>query len=158
MTRIVKNSMGKVKANSRVLAHITIKLADGSVADSTKVSGEPSWLIMGDGSFSQAFEANMLGAKIGETRSFELAAKDAFGDIQPDNIHFMEISEFPQDIKLEPGAIVAFQQPNGETLPGIIRQLEGGSVKVDFNHPLAGKNVIFEIEVKQITNHENSTC
>lgn len=139
-----------VKENSRVLADVTIKLKDGSVADSTKVNGKPSWLILGNGSFSDAFESFLIGSSVNDTLTFELEAKDAFGESEPDNIHFMDISQFPQDIKLEKGAIVAFEQPAGGEIPGIVREIEATSVKVDFNHPLAGEAVIFEIEIKQI--------
>ncbi|WP_196138384.1 FKBP-type peptidyl-prolyl cis-trans isomerase [Aliikangiella sp. G2MR2-5] len=137
--------------NSRVLADVTIKLKDGSVADSTKVSGKPSWLVLGDGSFSQAFEEYLVGSAVGDELTFELEPKDAFGESNPDSIHFMDISQFPQDLKLEKGAIIGFEQPNGSQLPGIIREVQGGSVKVDFNHPLAGETVIFEIVIKQIS-------
>ncbi|TQV86401.1 FKBP-type peptidyl-prolyl cis-trans isomerase [Aliikangiella coralliicola] len=140
----------QVTSGCRVLADVTIKLKDGSVADSTKVHGKPSWLILGDGSFSEAFESNLIGAKIDDKLTFELGPADAFGESVPDNIHFMDISQFPQDVKLEKGAIVSFEQPNGNQLPGIIREILGTSVKVDFNHPLAGETVIFELEIKQI--------
>jgi len=139
-----------VTANSRVLADITIKLKDGSIADSTKVSGKPSWLIMGDGSFSEAFESFLIGASVNDNLIFELEPADAFGVSIPDNIHFMDISQFPQDIKLEKGAIVGFAQPSGGEIPGIIREIQDTSVKVDFNHPLAGETIIFEVEIKQI--------
>ncbi|MCW8879174.1 MAG: FKBP-type peptidyl-prolyl cis-trans isomerase [Kangiellaceae bacterium] len=140
-----------VVENSRVLADVTIKLKDGSIADSTKVSGKPSWLVLGNGSFSEAFELYLIGRSVGDELTFELEPKDAFGESQPDSIHFMDISQFPQDIELEKGVIIGFEQPGGGQLPGIIREVQGGSVKVDFNHPLAGETVIFEIEIKQIS-------
>jgi len=138
--------------NSRVLAHITAKLKDGSVADSTKVSGSPSWMVLGEGHFSDAFEAYLIGNTIGDNLQFELEAEDAFGVSNPDQIHFMDISQFPQDIELKEGAIISFSQPNGGQVPGIIRNFEGGSVTVDFNHPLVGQTVIFEIEIQQVKN------
>lgn len=139
-----------IRKDSRVLANITIKLKDGSIADSTKIGGKPSWLVMGDGSFSDAFEEYLFGKQAGDNLVFELCAEDAFGVSNPDNIHFMDISQFPQDIELKEGAIIAFDQPNGQKLPGVIRNVEGSSVKVDFDHPLAGETVIFEIEIKQV--------
>lgn len=139
-----------VQADSRVLADVTVKLKDGTIADSTKVSGKPTWLIMGDGSFSEAFESYLLGAQVNTVLTFELEPEDAFGKAEPDNIHFMEISQFPTDIELKKGTIVSFEQPSGGELPGIIREVMGASVKVDFNHPLAGETVIFEIQIKQI--------
>jgi len=139
-----------VTSHSRVLADITVKLKDGSVADSTKVTGKPSWLVIGDGSFSEAFEAFVIGARENDSLTFELPPEDAFGLSIPDNIHFMDISQFPQDIELAKGAIVAFAQPAGGEIPGIIREIQDTSVTVDFNHPLAGETVVFEIEIKQI--------
>jgi FKBP-type peptidyl-prolyl cis-trans isomerase SlpA len=150
MTETANTNKLQVQADSRVLADVTVKLKDGSVADSTKVSGEPTWLVMGDGSFSEAFESFMFGAEVSDTLTFELEAKDAFGESEPNSIHFMDLMQFPQDLKLEKGAIVAFEQPSGDALPGIIREIQGTSVKVDFNHPLAGETVVFEIEIKKI--------
>ncbi|MGX5174421.1 FKBP-type peptidyl-prolyl cis-trans isomerase [Aliikangiella sp. IMCC44653] len=143
----------QVTATSRVLADVTVKLKDGSIADSTKVSGKPSWLVLGNGSFSEAFEGFLIGAEVGASLQFELPAKDAFGESNPDSIHFMDLSQFPQDINLEKGAIVSFAQPGGGELPGIIRAVQAGSVKVDFNHPLAGEDIVFEIEVRQIADN-----
>lgn len=139
-----------ITKNCRVLADITIKLKDGSIADSTKINGKPSWLVIGDGSFSPAFEEFLLDKQAGDNLVFELPSEDAFGNSDPDQIHFMDISQFPQDIELKEGAIIAFDQPDGGQLPGVIRSVEGASVKVDFNHPLAGETVIFEIEIKQV--------
>ncbi len=141
-----------VSSNSRVLADVTVKLKDGSIADSTKVSGKPTWLVMGDGSFSNAFEQYLFEKKAGDELVFELEAADAFGESNPDQIHFMDISQFPQDIELKEGAIIAFEQPGGGSVPGVIRLFQGSSVKVDFNHPLAGESVVFEIEIKDVRN------
>lgn len=143
-------SQEQIEKDSRVLAHITAKLKDGSIADSTKTSGNPSWMVLGEGHFSDAFEDNLIGNTEGDNLQFELEAVDAFGISNPDQIHFMEISQFPQDIELKLGTIVSFSQPDGGRVPGIIRSIEGASVKVDFNHPLAGQDVVFEIEIKQI--------
>jgi len=139
-----------VNEKSRVLADITVKLKDGSIADSTKIGGKPSWLVMGDGSFSAAFEEYLQDKKTGDNLVFELPAEDAFGISDPDQVHFMDISQFPQDLELKSGAIIEFEQPNGGQIPGVIRVVEGSSVKVDFNHPLAGETIIFEIEIKQV--------
>ncbi len=139
-----------VAATSRVLADITIKLKDGSIADSTKISGKPTWLIMGDGSFSPAFEEYLFDKQSGDNLVFELSADDSFGKSDPDQIHFMDITQFPQDLELKSGAIIAFDQPDGGQVPGVIRSVVGSSVKVDFNHPLAGETIVFEVEIKEV--------
>jgi len=148
----VDGSETEVTSTSLVLAHVTVKLKDGSIADSTKVSGKPSWLMMGDGSFSEAFEEYLINKKASDNLVFELQAVDAFGESNPDLIQFMDVSHFPQDIEIKVGVIISFDQPSGEELPGIIRSVEADSVKVDFNHPLAGETIIFELEILQIKN------
>jgi len=150
MTKSLPDGIATVEKTSRVLADITVKLKDGSIADSTKVSGKPSWLVMGGGSFSEAFENYLLDKEEGDNLVFELEPIDAFGESKPDLIQFMDLSAFPQDIEITIGSIIGFAQPAGGELPGIIRNVEGSSVKVDFNHPLAGETVIFEIEIKKI--------
>lgn len=141
-----------VRSDSKLLAHVTVKLKDGSIADSTKPSKKPTWLKMGDGSFSNAFESYLLEKQVGDNLTFELGAVDAFGESNPDQIHFMDVSQFPQDLELKIGAIIGFDQPSGNQIPGIIRNVEGSSVKVDFNHPMAGETIVFEIEIIKIQN------
>lgn len=137
----------QIGPQSEVVFHFTIKLADGSVADSTQIHGKPAKLKMGDGSLTPNFEACLLGLNEGDSHRFELGPDDAFGPVNPNNIHHMERSRFAADMVLEEGAIVAFTQPNGTEIPGIVRDVAGESVTVDFNHPLAGQQVTFEVEI-----------
>ncbi|MFO6425354.1 FKBP-type peptidyl-prolyl cis-trans isomerase [Motilimonas sp. KMU-193] len=139
-----------ITANSEVVMHFTIKLADGSAADSTKVNNKPAKFRMGDGSLTVNFEKCLLGLTEGENKSFELQPQDAFGMPNPDNIYHVERSKFSSDAPAEVGAIIAFTQPDGTELPGIIREVTGESVTVDFNHPLAGQALTFDVEVISI--------
>ncbi|MCG9720104.1 MULTISPECIES: FKBP-type peptidyl-prolyl cis-trans isomerase [Shewanella] len=132
-----------------LLCHMNIVLEDGSTADSTKASGKPAKLNIGDQSLSPAFEAEITGLKQGDKHSFTLAAADAFGESNPDAIHHMDRSKFPADMTLETGVIVSFAGPGGSEIPGIVREVIGDSVTVDLNHPLAGRSVTFELEVVQ---------
>lgn len=141
----------EIDAHSEVLFHFTLTLSDGSVADSTKLQGKPAKLKMGDGSLTANFEACLLGLKAGAEHSFELGPDDAFGAVNPNNIHHMERSQFAADMDLSEGSIVAFTQPNGAEIPGIIRGVAGDSVTVDFNHPLAGQQVTFDVEILTVT-------
>ena len=138
-----------VETQSELLVHITMKLSDGSAADSTKVNNKPAKIIMGDASISPAFEQQLLGLSVGDSKEFTLSAADAFGESNPDNIHYMDISKFSIDAPAKVGNIITFSQPGGE-LPGIIKEVSGSSVTVDFNHPLAGQAVTFLIDVVEI--------
>ena len=136
-----------IQHGSRVTLHFAIKLKDGSVADSTKLNHKPAQFCMGDGNLTPAFEACLMGLESGSSHQFELAPEQAFGLPNPDNIHYLERAKFSADIPAEPGTIVVFNQPDGREIPGIVRDVQGDSVTVDFNHPLAGQTVIFEVEI-----------
>ncbi|QDE30451.1 FKBP-type peptidyl-prolyl cis-trans isomerase [Shewanella polaris] len=130
-----------------LLCHMNIVLEDGSTADSTKASGKPARLNIGDGSLSPAFEEQLNNLNEGDKHTFTLAAQDAFGESNPDAIHYMDRSRFPADMKLEEGVIVSFAGPGGSEIPGIVRDTAGDSITVDLNHPLAGRVITFELEV-----------
>ena len=136
---------------SEVLFHFSIKLEDGSAADSTKVHNKPAKLFMGDGSLTENFEKCLLGLKAGESKSFNLEPEDAFGQPNPDNIYYVDRSKFGPDAPAEVGSIIAFTQPDGTELPGLVREVAGDSVTIDFNHPLAGQKVTFEVDILEVT-------
>lgn len=146
-----------INATSEVIMHFDLKLEDGSAADSTRVNKKPAKLVMGDGSLTPNFEACLLGLQKGEKKSFTLAPEDAFGQPNPDNIHHMDRNRFSSELSLTEGVIVAFSQPDGSEVPGIIRSVAGDSVTVDFNHPLAGQTVIFDVEIVDVINNASST-
>lgn len=139
-----------IGANSRVTMHFTIKLSDNSVADSTYNMGKPAQLTIGDGSLSDNFELHLFGLVAGDKRSISLCAKDAFGEPNPDNIHHMDRSKFVGDADAQVGTIMAFSGADGMEIPGIITDVSGESVTVDFNHPLAGQDVTFDIEILSV--------
>ena len=140
------NSTEQIQNNSSILVHITMKLSDGSAADSTKVNNKPAKIIMGDNSISPAFEAELIGMSKGESREFTLEAKDAFGETNPDNIHYMDIDKFSAEVPAKVGNIITFTQPGGE-LPGMIKEINGNSVTIDFNHPLAGQRIRLDVQI-----------
>ena len=143
------STQAQIQNDSSILVHITMKLSDGSAADSTKVNNKPAKIIMGDSSISPAFEAELIGMEKGNSREFTLEAKDAFGMPNPDNFHYMELDKFTAEAPAKVGNIITFSQPGGE-LPGMIKEVNGSSVTIDFNHPLAGQTVTFVIDLVEI--------
>ncbi|ASF17339.1 FKBP-type peptidyl-prolyl cis-trans isomerase [Shewanella sp. FDAARGOS_354] len=133
-----------------LLCHMNIVLEDGSTADSTKASGKPARLNIGDATLSPAFEAQLASLNEGDKHSFTLEAVDAFGESNPDAIHYMDRTRFPADMELEVGVIVSFAGPGGSEIPGIVREVAGDSITVDLNHPLAGRKVTFELDVVKV--------
>ncbi len=139
-----------VKSNSTIIAHIAMKLSDGSAADSTKVNNKPAKIVLGDASISPAFEAELIGLEAGASKEFTLATADPFGETHPDNIHYVDISKFSEEAPAKVGNIITFTQPGGVELPGVVKEISGTSVTIDFNHPLAGQDVTFSIDIVEV--------
>ncbi|MDO6685082.1 MULTISPECIES: FKBP-type peptidyl-prolyl cis-trans isomerase [unclassified Agarivorans] len=136
-----------IQQGSKVELHFVLKLSDGTIAESTYNYPKPAQLVVGDGSLTEGFERCLEGLKAGDKSQFELSAEQAFGPSNPDNIKYFERSKFGEEAPAEEGSIIAFAQPDGSEIPGIVREVTGDSVTVDFNHPLAGQTVIFEVEI-----------
>ena len=143
-------SLAVIGEKSEVIFHFSIKLSDGSAADSTKVHNKPAKLIMGDGSLTPNFEKCLFGLEPGDSKSFELEPEDAFGQPNPDNIYYVERSKFGPETPAKVGSIIAFTQPDGTELPGVVREVQGESVTIDFNHPLAGQRLTFEVDILEV--------
>lgn len=139
-----------VQSDSAVLVHFTLKLDDGSTAESTRAGGKPALFRLGDGSLSEGLEQHLLGLKAGAKTHFTLLPEDAFGIISPDLIQYFSRREFIDAGEPEPGAIMLFSAMDGSEMPGVIREVNGDSITVDFNHPLAGQTIHFDIEVLDI--------
>ncbi len=141
-----------IGASSTVIFHFDIKLADGSAAESTRVHNKPAKSQMGDGSLSPAFEAQLMGLSVGDSKTFTLAPQDAFGMPNPDNIYYVDRSRFSLEAPAQVGMIIGFAMPDGSELPGLVREVVGDSVTIDFNHPLAGQTLTFSVEIVQVIN------
>ncbi|KKB06093.1 FKBP-type peptidyl-prolyl cis-trans isomerase [Pantoea anthophila] len=139
-----------VQRDSAVLVHFTLKLEDGSTAESTRANGKPALFRLGDGSLSAALEEALLGLKAGETKQFTLAPEEAFGGVSPDLIQYFSRRDFIDAGEPEVGAIMLFSGMGGSEMPGVIREVSGDSITVDFNHPLAGHRIKFDVEVLEI--------
>lgn len=134
---------------SEVLMHFTLSLPDGTVADSTR-EGEPLRFVMGDGTLIEGLELVLYGLKKGDRQCLSIEPRDAFGFPDEENIHTMPRSEFPADMQLEAGLIIGFTTPSGEEVPGAIQEVKDDEVVVDFNHPLAGNEIIFDVEILEL--------
>lgn len=136
-----------VQSNSAVLVHFTLKLDDGSTAESTRNNGKPALFRLGDTSLSEGLEQHLLGLKEGDKTTFSLEPDAAFGVPSPDLIQYFSRREFIDAGEPEVGAIMLFTAMDGSEMPGVIREVNGDSITVDFNHPLAGRTVHFDVEV-----------
>lgn len=136
-----------INNKSTVSLHFVIRLNDDSVAESTYHLKQPAMFVMGDGSLTPGIEQALLGLKAGDKKTFKVDPEDGFGLVNPAQIYSLPLQQFSPDLALEPGLIISFTQPNNVELPGVVRAIEGDLVIVDFNHPLAGHVLQFEVEI-----------
>lgn len=132
-----------------VSMHFRLSLQDGTVADES-AEGEPLTFTMGDGTLIQGLELMLYGMKIGEKQCLSIDPRDAFGFPDEENIHTMPRGEFDAAMNIAPGMIVAFTTPGGQEVPGTIKEVNKDTIVVDFNHPLAGFEVTFDVEILDI--------
>jgi FKBP-type peptidyl-prolyl cis-trans isomerase SlpA len=135
-----------IGAGSTVTLHFSLMLADGTVAEST-LGGEPHTFILGDGSLLRGLELALYGLRPGDTQRLLLHPEQAFGMRNPANIHHLPRVDFADDISLEPGSILGFTAPGGGEIAGTVLSATESAVEVDFNHPLAGHAVTFDVEI-----------
>ena len=132
-----------------VTLHLSLALEDGTVMEST-FEDEPLTFTMGDGTLVEGLELGLYGLKAGDKQRLVLDPEQAFGLHDAARRHTMARSAFPDDQVLEPGLIMGFDTPAGEELSGTILSVDGDSVAVDFNHPLAGRVVVFMVEILEV--------
>ncbi len=118
----------------------------GDIVDST-FDEEPATFTIGDGNLLAGFEESVLGLSAGAKEVFVIPPEKGFGQHNPSNIQTIPRDQFGEDIQLEKGLVLSFADAQNTELPGVIAEFDEASVKVDFNHPLAGKNIEFSVEI-----------
>jgi FKBP-type peptidyl-prolyl cis-trans isomerase SlpA len=138
-----------ISPESIVTLHLSLTLEDGTVAEST-FDDAPLTFTLGDGTLVEGLELGLYGLRAGDTQRLSLFPEQAYGLRDPEKIHFLPRTDFPADMALEPGCVIGFDTPEGEELAGMVVAAEGDAVEVDFNHPLAGHVVIFDVEIVEV--------
>ncbi|CAG9295810.1 FKBP-type peptidyl-prolyl cis-trans isomerase [Celerinatantimonas diazotrophica] len=136
-----------IEKGSKVCLHFVLVKTDGQVVESTYERGNPVDITIGDGHLPENFESHLFGLNAGDKQQWELSPEQAFGKHSNERLSYFTRDQFPSDETLQTGMVMGFSQPNGAELPGIIQAIEGDSVTVDFNHPLAGEPIIFAVEI-----------
>ena len=145
---IVKDSGAPITQGASVTLHFSLLLPSGEEIDSTRNS-QPATFTVGDGSLLPGFEATLIGKTAGFAEQILVPASEAFGEPNPSNVQSIEKTRFEQMVgvdELEEGLIVSFQAPDGE-LPGVVKAIYETNVLVDFNHPLSGTDIIFDVAI-----------
>lgn len=147
------NSMTDVMTiteNSKITLHFALLLEDGQVVDSTFEREKPASFVFGDGNLLPSVEAKLLGLRTGDKETFKLAPEQAFGQRNPANIQSFPRSQFNADMELYEGLVISFADAARAELPGVVSSFDDERVEVDFNHPLAGRSLLFKVEILDV--------
>lgn len=140
-----------VGPGKRVTLHFSLLLDDGTEVDSTR-RGKPATFIVGDGNLLPGFEEALFGLGRGDDEQLRIPPENAFGVPNPENLQQFPASQFA-DAEIEPGLVVSFRDAANSELFGVVQGREGDEVVVDFNHPLAGRTVIFDVSVLRVEDY-----
>ena len=135
-----------ISNNAKVTMHFSLALDNGELIDST-FEREPAVFIIGDGNLPEGFENKMHGLQVGDERELSIEPVDGFGMPNPNNIQEFPHDRFSQDVELAEGLVINFTDAAGSALPGVVKSIQEDCVVVDFNHPLAGKKLVFTVQI-----------
>ncbi len=146
-----QGSTEKIRMGSRITLHFALLMPGGEEIDTTR-RGKPASLTLGDGNLLPGFEAALLGLTAGDDVQLLIPADQAFGERVEANVRLLARSTFNEmasEEPLEPGLVVSFQAPDGE-LPGVVKAVYEDTVQVDFNHPLSGADITFDVSILSV--------
>lgn len=138
----------EISNNKVVSIHYKGTLSDGTVFDSSE-GREPLQFVFGSGMIIPGLEEGIAGLKVGDKKTVEIGFEKAYGPVREDAKQEVPKAQLPQDVELKVGMQLAAQGPHG-VLPVTVSEIKEETVLMDFNHPLAGKDLIFEVEVVEV--------
>jgi peptidylprolyl isomerase len=142
--------MAQAKEGDTVKGYYTGKLDDGTVFDSSR-EGDPIQFEVGGGQLIGDFETAVVGMEPEETKTFTVSAADAYGEHETDRVVEVPRDQLPDHIDPEVGQWLQLKQPDGRAVPVRVSDVTDSNITLDANHPLAGKDLTFEIELVSVS-------
>lgn len=139
-----------VTIGDRVTFHFTLTLADGTPVDATE--GEPVATLIGRGELLECLENCLLGLSAGDRRRFDIPGTEISMQAGRTTHEFAR-DELPPGMDVKQGMVLGFTLPGGEEVPGTVLEVGDAGVLVDFAHPLAGRDLVFEVSVVAVESH-----
>ncbi|MBW3015342.1 peptidylprolyl isomerase [Candidatus Woesearchaeota archaeon] len=136
-----------VKKGSKVKLHYTGKLDDGTVFDKSK---EPLEVTMGEGKLIKGFEEALEGMKVGEEKKIRLTPDQAYGPRNEKLVQKVPRTAVPEKMEVKKGMILTLKDPQGRMILAKVVDEDKETISIDLNHPLAGKDLNFEIKIESI--------
>jgi FKBP-type peptidyl-prolyl cis-trans isomerase SlpA len=134
---------------TKITLHFALQLDNGELVD-TNFERDPATFTVGDGNLLPGFEKALFGMLEGEHKTVVIKPEDGFGQRNPNNIQEIARSQFSPDLELREGLMLSFADAQKTELPGVVVRFDEDVVVVDFNHPLAGRDILFEVAILKI--------
>ncbi|MBD1911732.1 MULTISPECIES: peptidylprolyl isomerase [unclassified Leptolyngbya] len=141
--------MVQAQRGNTVKVHYTGKLDDGTVFDSS-VDRDPLEFTLGEGGIIPGFEQAVLGMSTGESKTETIPSENAYGPYIDEMVLTVDRQQMPAEIEPQVGQQLHLQQPDGQLIPVTITEVSNSTVTLDANHPLAGENLTFDIQLVEI--------
>jgi FKBP-type peptidyl-prolyl cis-trans isomerase 2 len=141
--------MAEAKSGDTVKVHYTGKLEDGTVFDSSR-ERDPITFTLGSGNVIPGFDQGVAGMQPGESKTLKILPNDGYGERQDKLVVDVPSSRFPEEIDPKVGEQYQMQQSDGRTVNVTVTNMKDDMVTLDANHPLAGKTLIFDVELVAI--------
>ncbi|WP_297692358.1 peptidylprolyl isomerase [uncultured Eudoraea sp.] len=141
--------MSKVKENDVVKVHYTGKLNDGQVFDSS-LEREPLQVELGKGQLIPGFEKGLIDMEVNEKKTIKIEKNEAYGEVNEALFHKVPKKDLPEDIKPEVGMGLVGNNADGSQQQFRIAKVEAEDIIIDANHPLAGQDLVFDLELVDI--------
>jgi peptidylprolyl isomerase len=138
--------MTQAKAGNTVHMHYTGTLSDGTVFDSSE-GRDPLSFTLGAGQIIPGLDQALHGMTVGEEKTVTIPAEQAYGPHDPQAVQAIPRDQIPPHIPLDPGTVLQMQTPDGQAMPVTVASADDSQVVLDANHPLAGKDLTFAVQV-----------
>ncbi|OKH24530.1 peptidylprolyl isomerase [Hydrococcus rivularis NIES-593] len=142
--------MAQAQPGDTVKVHYTGKLEDGTIFDSS-ADRDPLQFSIGEGRVIPGFEQAAIGMSPGDSKTVTIPAEQAYGSHRPELVMVVERQRMPADLSVEVGQQLEIRQSNGQVIPVIVTDVSESKVTLDANHPLAGQDLTFEIELVEVS-------
>ncbi|MCP3688334.1 MAG: peptidylprolyl isomerase [Gammaproteobacteria bacterium] len=144
--------MSMINNTSLVTLHYRLGLTDDTILEDSFDDDEAMTVQLGTGEMAEGLELALLGLRAGDEQTIDIGPDMAFGFVDETMYRALPRTDFDPDLELVEGLIIEFSTPEGDSLPGTILGFDDSEVRIDLNHPLAGRTVRYSVKILEVVN------